>query len=47
MEYKPKFPDDPNPPRDLDACPRCGLEIDEIIWGKTNCPGCGLHFECC
>jgi transposase len=36
-----------DPPQDLDFCPRCGEKIAEIIWGKTNCPRCGLHFECC
>ncbi len=34
-------------PSDLDACPRCGEPLDEIRWGRTNCPRCGLHFECC
>lgn len=34
-------------PGDLDFCPRCGQKIAEIIWGSTNCPRCGLHFECC
>ena len=34
-------------PQDLESCPRCGLKITEILWGKTNCPNCGLHFECC
>ena len=38
---------DAPPPRDLVACPRCGSFIGTIIWGKTNCPKCGLHFECC
>jgi uncharacterized protein (UPF0212 family) len=38
-------PDDA--PLDLEACPRCGEKIDRIIWGQTNCPNCGLHFECC
>ena len=32
---------------DLDFCLRCGQPIEEIIWGITNCPRCGLHFECC
>jgi uncharacterized protein (UPF0212 family) len=32
---------------DLDACPRCGEPVETIIWGQTNCPRCGLHFECC
>jgi len=32
---------------DLDACPRCGEPVGVIIWGQTNCPRCGLHFECC
>ncbi len=32
---------------DLDACPRCGEPIDDLVWGQTNCPRCGLHFECC
>jgi hypothetical protein len=32
---------------DLQACPRCGIFIGTIIWGQTNCPNCGLHFECC
>jgi hypothetical protein len=36
-----------NLPQDLDFCPRCGEKIPEIIWGQTNCPRCGLHFECC
>jgi hypothetical protein len=35
------------PPGDLEACPRCGKFIGTIIWGQTNCPNCGLHFECC
>jgi hypothetical protein len=30
-----------------ETCPRCGTKIEEVIWGKTNCPNCGLHFECC
>ncbi|HLE13563.1 MAG TPA: hypothetical protein VI776_02360 [Anaerolineales bacterium] len=34
-------------PSDLDACPRCGEPIALIVWGQTNCPRCGLHFECC
>lgn len=34
-------------PSDLEACPRCGEPIDRIVWGLTNCPRCGLHFECC
>ncbi len=34
-------------PGDLERCPRCGFEIENILWGKTNCPNCGLHFECC
>lgn len=37
----------PQPPGSLDFCPRCGEKIAEIIWGQTNCPSCGLHFECC
>jgi hypothetical protein len=37
----------PELPGDLDACPRCGCFIGTIIWGQTNCPNCGLHFECC
>jgi len=37
----------PRPPTDLEACPRCGESIDTIVWGQTNCPRCGLHFECC
>jgi hypothetical protein len=37
----------PEPPGDLEACPRCGKFIGTIIWGQTNCPNCGLHFECC
>ncbi len=37
----------PAPPRDLEFCPRCGVGMDEILWGNTNCPNCGLHFECC
>jgi uncharacterized protein (UPF0212 family) len=32
---------------DLDQCPRCGEQIETILWGTTNCPRCGLHFECC
>jgi uncharacterized protein (UPF0212 family) len=32
---------------DLEACPRCGEHLDQIVWGQTNCPNCGLHFECC
>jgi hypothetical protein len=32
---------------DLDACPRFGEPVEAIIWGQTNCPRCGLHFECC
>ena len=32
---------------DLDACPRCGEPVETIVWGQTNCPYCGLHFECC
>jgi hypothetical protein len=47
-------PEDPeNPPgektpsKDLDTCPRCGSFVGLIIWGNTNCPLCGLHFECC
>jgi uncharacterized protein (UPF0212 family) len=32
---------------DLENCPRCGEQIETIIWGITNCPRCGLHFECC
>jgi len=35
------------PPSDLEACPRCGETVDMIVWGQTNCPRCGLHFECC
>jgi hypothetical protein len=34
-------------PYDLDACPRCGYRLEAILWGWTNCPECGLHFECC
>jgi hypothetical protein len=34
-------------PDDLERCPRCGLKIEKILWGKTDCPNCGLHFECC
>lgn len=37
----------PELPADLEACPRCGRFIGTIIWGQTNCPNCGLHFECC
>jgi hypothetical protein len=37
----------PVPPKDLDTCPRCGSFVGKIIWGQTNCPKCGLHFECC
>ncbi len=36
-----------DPPQDLDACPRCGYSLRDIRWGQTNCPNCGLHFECC
>ncbi len=36
-----------NEPTDLDACPRCGEPIEDLVWGQTNCPRCGLHFECC
>jgi hypothetical protein len=36
-----------DPLRDLEACPRCGFLIQQILWGRTNCPNCGLHFECC
>ena len=32
---------------DLERCPRCGLQIENIVWGRTDCPNCGLHFECC
>lgn len=32
---------------ELTRCPRCGLPLQEIVWGRTNCPNCGLHFECC
>ena len=32
---------------DLDTCPRCDEPVEAIIWGQTNCPCCGLHFECC
>jgi hypothetical protein len=39
--------DDPPLPPDLDACPRCGEPVAIIIWGQSNCPTCGLHFECC
>jgi hypothetical protein len=39
--------DDPPLPPDLEACPRCGEPVEVIIWGQTNCPTCGLHFECC
>jgi transposase len=35
------------PPKDLETCPRCGSFVGKIIWGQTNCPNCGLHFECC
>lgn len=34
-------------PQDLERCPRCGFVVKEIRWGQTNCPNCGLHFECC
>lgn len=34
-------------PNDLEACPRCGERIHDLVWGQTNCPRCGLHFECC
>jgi hypothetical protein len=40
-------PEEPYPDRELDACPRCGERIATIVWGQTNCPRCGLHFECC
>jgi hypothetical protein len=40
-------PETETTPGDLDFCPRCGQKIEEIIWGNTNCPRCGLHFECC
>jgi hypothetical protein len=40
-------PEEPHPDRELDACPRCGERIAAIVWGQTNCPRCGLHFECC
>ncbi len=36
-----------DPSLDLQECPRCWLRIERIVWGRTNCPGCGLHFECC
>jgi ribosomal protein S27AE len=39
--------EDPELPQDLERCPRCGELIADLIWGKTNCPRCGLHFECC
>lgn len=32
---------------DLERCPRCGFRIATIRWGQTDCPNCGLHFECC
>ena len=48
---RPEMPDNDEtratPPKDLDTCPRCGCFIGTIIWGQTNCPNCGLHFECC
>ena len=34
-------------PQDLERCPRCGFVVEEIRWGQTDCPNCGLHFECC
>jgi hypothetical protein len=40
-------PGEKTPPKDLDTCPRCGSFVGKIIWGHTNCPSCGLHFECC
>jgi len=48
MDHQPEVeaPDEP-PPVDLEACPRCGERIEVVIWGQTNCPRCGLHFECC
>jgi diamine N-acetyltransferase len=36
-----------SPVTDLHACPRCGETVGEIRWGQTDCPRCGLHFECC
>lgn len=36
-----------NKKSELNACPRCGMVINSILWGNTNCPNCGLHFECC
>jgi DNA-directed RNA polymerase subunit RPC12/RpoP len=44
------LPENPNQndyPDDLKECPRCGQKIDDILWGQTNCPRCGFHFECC
>jgi hypothetical protein len=40
-------PNRTSPPTDLDYCPRCGQKMEAIVWGQTNCPRCGLHFECC
>ena len=47
MDEKKPEEEKPAPPRDLEACPRCGYPLPEIVWGQTNCPRCGLHFECC
>jgi len=48
---RPAEPDEPEKKErlqnDLERCPRCGLPIENIMWGKTDCPNCGLHFECC
>jgi hypothetical protein len=50
-DYPEEIPDEdgerPEPAGDLEVCPRCGSFIGTIIWGQTNCPNCGLHFECC
>lgn len=45
-EEKPAVVQKP-PPKDLERCPRCGYRVEEILWGSTDCPNCGLHFECC
>lgn len=30
-----------------EECPRCGAIVEKVLWGHTNCPTCGLHWECC
>lgn len=30
-----------------EECPRCGTTVEQVLWGHTNCPACGLHWECC